>query len=263
MQKYWRKNYFKSTWESTLPNDLKFKLTKDLFKGKSAFIFAGGTSLNNIDLYSMQNELNKSLVICIKQSTKLLQDNVDVQVMNFCNYSDYDWSNISHPVFWVSFDKNHRNLIKKENIKCDFIADVHSNGENNIAGFSKSMAGNLNWEGMFEIKNNKTMWGPGLMYEMSIPIALHAGVEKIYLVAWDIGSIKKERGRKFLNEHFYDNKILKFKTNITTDEIEIVAQSTLSLNDWMNKRGVKLVVVSDRSMVDESIARELKWMLKN
>jgi len=32
-------------------------------------------------------------------------------------------------------------------------------------------------------------WGPGIMYEMAIPLALYLGCKKIVTVGWDIGDL--------------------------------------------------------------------------
>lgn len=36
----WRKTHFRGLWNSDLPLDLKFSLSKGLFSGREAFIFA-------------------------------------------------------------------------------------------------------------------------------------------------------------------------------------------------------------------------------
>ena len=37
-------------------------------------------------------------------------------------------------------------------------------------------------------------WGPGLMYEMAIPLAMFLGCKEIITVGWDIGDISKFGG---------------------------------------------------------------------
>lgn len=55
-------------------------------------------------------------------------------------------------------------------------------------------------------------WGPGIMYEMAIPLCLYLGVRKIVTVGWDIGDLSSfEKGteddtQRVFQEHFYGNE---------------------------------------------------------
>ena len=52
-------------------------------------------------------------------------------------------------------------------------------------------------------------WGPGIMYEMAIPLAIHLGCKKIVTIGWDIGDISsfskdvKDETQRVFQEHFY------------------------------------------------------------
>lgn len=258
----WRKEYFRNTWELDISKELKFALTKGVFKNKTAYIFAAGPSLSLVDIENLQLELKDSFVICIKQSVNLLPRYCDLLLMNFCNFSDYNWNDMTQPVVWTSFDYAHPVTIKEKGAKCQSIFNVVDNAKNDYDGLITSTAGKRCWDNFSKITSGNAIWGPGLMYELAIPIALHTGVSKICLVGWDIGSKKEEALGGHLNEHFYKKNIIQMQTKITNLEIDIVADSTRSLKKWLYNQGVELTVISDRSLVDDTICRENQW-LKN
>jgi hypothetical protein len=256
----WRKYHFRSLWRSDLPLELKFSLSKGLFVGREAFVFAGGPSLRQVDMAALRDRLQGALVICIKQSAEVVGAECDAMIMNFCNFSSYDWETISCPVFWATFDPSHPDLIRSKGAGCHATFEVVENSTNNAAGFAQSTAGRECWEKFARFTDGKVRWGPGLMYELALPLALHAGVSHINLVGWDIGVLSTETSGGFLNEHFYDSGQVEIKTKITNLEIETVARSTKGLKTWLEGRGVGLSVMSDRSLVDASIKREMQWM---
>lgn len=257
---YWRKSYFRNLWSSKISNELKFKLSKDLFSGKQAFIFAAGPSLSKVDMTKIKEKLGNSLVICIKQSVELVGNDCDSMMINFCNYTDYDWSKVECPVLWTTWNSSQPSLLREKGAPADSIFRVEDNGNPDGDTLPHTTAGKESWNNMLAFPDGIVPWGPGLMYELAIPMALHAGVTHIYLVGWDIGSLNKKSNEPFLNQHFYDEKQIQMKTKITSLEIETVASSTKSLNDWLSKQGIGLSVVSDRSLVDNCVKREVQWI---
>lgn len=256
----WRKEYVRNTYMSKIPFEVKKKLSKNLFHGKSAFIFAAAPSLNKIDIDKLQPLLSDNLVISIKQSIEVTKDNCDFMLVNFCNLTDFNWPIIDCPVFWTTFQEDHLSTIQENNFKAHEFFRAYGNSSNNLEGFSISTAGSENWEQLENFEDGKVKWGPGLMYELAIPLAIHLGVETIYLVAWDIGSISDKEN--FLNEHFYDHTRIKNKMKINNDEIETVANSTRSLNNWLKKKNITLKIISPSSLASETIERENKWLKK-
>ncbi|HCE1501079.1 TPA: hypothetical protein NJ353_003288 [Vibrio parahaemolyticus] len=255
------KKIFRDSFELDVPFDTKVRLVKGGFTGKKAYIFAAGPSINDVDFDKLSKELKSNLVICIKQSYTRVEEFCDVLLMNFCNFNDYEWSKIDCPVIWTSFENNHSDIIHEKGIKCDALLPVVENERNNFAGLSKSTAGKKAWDNFNRLEENKAIWGPGLMYELAIPLAINSGVEKICLVGWDIGK-KTGKDDAFLNEHFYENTNVSMKTKITDIEVDIVSKSTIHLKDWLQEQGIELTVTSDKSLVHCGVKRENEWLKK-
>ena len=254
----WRKNYFRSIMSLKLPMNTKKKLLNNLFKDKNVYIFAAGPSLNHVDIEKMEDLLKENLVICIKQSYNTLSTYSDLLLMNFCNFQDYKWNSLKCPVIWATFEDNHSKLIKEQGIRCDEIIKIIDNKK----GFSYTTAFTNLWSDILDVENMTSRWGPGLMYELALPISLFTGVDTIYLVGWDIGTLDNDNNKSFMNKHFYDHSKVKMKTKINNKEIELVSESTKDLKEWLEKEGKAIKVISDISLVHKSINRENKWLKK-
>lgn len=261
MKILWRKEYVRNLFQSALSFDMKKKLSKRLFRGKTAYIFAAAPSLNHVDVKRMENELSDNLVISIKQSVEVTKAYTDFMLINFCNLTDFDWQSITAPVFWTTFDDSHPSIIRENNFKCDETFKATGNGKNNADGFANSTAGAKRWSNLLEFEEGIIKWGPGLMYELALPLAIHFGVRKICLVAWDIGKLSDDK-EAFVNEHFYDSSRIKNKMKINDTEIEVVSKSTESLLEWLKNENIELSVVSPSSLVSAKVKRENKWLKK-
>jgi hypothetical protein len=257
----WRKKFFRSVWESQIPTQEKLHLTSNTFKGKQAFIVAGAPSLNVVNLDALKPALDESFVICIKQSATKVGSSCDAMVMNFCNLSEYTWDTVACPVLWTIFDKKQPGEIKRRKAKNNAVFTVINNSTNDAEGFAKSVSGMSDWGRMLQLASGEVSWGPGLMYELAIPLALSVDVSKISLVAWDIGVLAPAEEGAFHNLHFYENEKVELKTKITRLEINVVRDSTEPLRAWLASRGVTLEIISPTSLASPTIPRNNQWLL--
>lgn len=255
------KKYFRGLWKSQLPKDQKLKLSNGLFAGKDAYIFAAGPSLSRVDIERLYSRLERSFVISIKQSIDIVGEVTDCMIMNFCNFSEYRWNEIVAPVLWTIWQDKQETLIRDKGAICDVAFRVVDNDKATLENFKKTTAGKCNWNNLLRFPDSVIPWGPGLMYEVAIPLAILSGVKHIYLVGWDIGS--KQSDISFHNKHFYDNSKVEMKTLMTNDEIDVVSASTEHLKKWLNTRGIELSIISDSSLVHSSVPRKNEWLYKN
>ena len=251
------KKYLRFLYSSQISPIDKLKQSKNLFIDRTAYIFAAGPSLNKIIFNRMAHELENNLVLCIKQSYEKVGLLCDSMILNLCNYQNYDWDNFQCPVIWAAFEDDHRDIFLKKKVKQDFIIDVYDNRDNN-GKFDKTIAKRLEWERLLEFSESKACWGPGLMYEVAIPYALHLGVNNIVLVAWDIG-IQNNNKECFQNDHFYANTV-EIPTAISNEEISLVSDSSGDLRRWLLKQNVNISIVSNQSSGHHSIPRDLRWL---
>tara|TARA_B100000073_G_scaffold342932_1_gene346851 strand:- start:321 stop:1109 length:789 start_codon:yes stop_codon:yes gene_type:complete len=239
----------------------RLEVLKNAYKDKKCYIIGAGPSLKNYDVDYVKDKLKDELVITIKQAYELLEDIVDIQILNFANYREYDYKNNNPIVMWELFEQFHVDMIFKNNLKCDIMLPTSGNWERDEnKKFKESQCGSLSFDNWTLDKTLNRQFGPSLIFEMAIPIALHLGVNKIITLGWDIGDISKFDGiesKEFFQEHFDNSseKIVYAKTPQTKLELQTIIDSTEFLNKWLKNKGVDFEIISDRNPAHKSIKR--------
>ena len=247
----------------------RMNFLKDKYKDETAYIIAGGPSLNNYTNEYLNKFLKNKLTFSIKQSWNVLKDVTDFHLLNFCNFAEYNWSESKSIVTWAVFEQFHSNMIFDNKLQCDLLLSIYRNNQFTGGGegpdkMIHSLAEKNDWDSMLLDDTLSQPWGPGIVYEMAIPLALHFGCKEIVTVGWDIGDIKSfENGseddtQRVFQEHFYGDehdKILYAKTSMGPREITSVAKSTKSLYYWLKDRGVNWKIASDRNPGYKGIER--------
>ena len=240
----------------------RLKLLKDSYKDETCYIVSAGPSLKNYTQEYLKEKLEDKLVISIKQSFNILKEIVDFHVLNFTNFQPYDYSNTNNMVIWEEFEQYHPEMILKNNFKCELMLPVIGNRESDIVKrINESQAGKLSFDDYTLDKTMNRMYGPGIMYETVIHLALYLGVKKIVTLGWDIGDISKFKGDKYEDvwqDHFYEDtsdKMAYAPTPMNFHEVNTVVNSTEYLNKWLLSKGVELNIISDRNPAHKSIQR--------
>ncbi len=240
----------------------RLKLLKDSYKDETCYIVSAGPSLKNYTQEYLKEKLKDKLVISIKQSFNILKEIVDFHVLNFTNFQPYDYNNTNNIVVWEVFEQYHPEMILKNNLKCELMLPVIGNRESDIVKrINESQAGKLNFDDYTLDKTMDRMYGPGIMYETVIHLALYLGVKKIVTLGWDIGDISKFKGDKYEDvwqDHFYEDtsdKMAYAPTPMNFHEVNTVVNSTEYLNKWLLSKEVELNIISDRNPAHKSIQR--------
>ena len=239
----------------------RLEVLKNAYKDKKCYIIGAGPSLKNYDVNYVKDKLKDELVITIKQAYELLEDIVDIQILNFANYRKYDYKDNNPIVMWELFEQFHVDMILQNNLKCDVMLPTSGNWETNEEKkFKESQCGSLSFDDWTLDKTLNRQFGPSLIFEMAIPIALHLGVNEIITLGWDIGDISKFeniKSKEFFQEHFDNSseKIVYAKTPQTKLELQTIINSTEFLNKWLKKKGVDFKIISDRNPSHQSIER--------
>jgi len=240
----------------------RLKLLKDSYKDETCYIVSAGPSLKNYTQEYLKEKLEDKLVISIKQSFNILKEIVDFHVLNFTNFQPYDYNNTNNIVVWEVFEQYHPEMILKNNLKCELMLPVIGNRESDIVKrINESQAGKLSFDDYTLDKTMDRMYGPGIMYETVIHLALYLGIKKIVTLGWDIGDISKFKGDKYEDvwqDHFYEDtsdKMAYAPTPMNFHEVNTVVNSTEYLNKWLLSKGVELNIISDRNPAHKSIQR--------
>jgi len=136
------------------------------------------------------------------------------------------------------------------------------------------VASQEDWEEISFDKSFERPWGPGLMYELAIPLSMYLGCKKIVTIGWDIGVLREhEKGQQYINyDHFYQkgrdkNKVEYDNVNverlpiggsggITYDEVKINIEGALGLYEYLKTQNIDFNIVSDRNPASEKIPRK-------
>ncbi len=243
--------------------DIKDRLDKlkDSYKGETCYIVSAGPSLKNHQEKELKDKLKDELVITIKQSYNLLKDISDFHVLNFTNFQPYDWSDKTI-VVWEVFEQYHPNMILDNGFSCDLMLPVVGNHESDIVKrINESQAGMESFDDWTLDKTMNRMYGPGIMYEVVIHLALYLGVKKIKTIGWDIGDVSKFKQDDLYEDvwqdHAYDgsDNIQYAKTPMNYHEVNTVVKSVKYLSEWLKSKGVDFEIISDRNPAHESVKR--------
>ena len=240
----------------------RLKLLEDSYKDEDCYIVSAGPSLKNYSQEYLKEKLKDKLVISIKQSFNVLEEVADFHVLNFTNFQPYDYKETNNIVVWEVFEQYHPEMILKNNLKCELMLPVIGNRESDIVKrIDESQAGKLSFDDFTLDKTINRMYGPGIMYETVVHLALYLGVKKITTLGWDVGDVSKFKGDKYEDvwqDHFYEDTLDKMAyapTPMNFHEVNTVVNSTEYLNKWLLSKGVELNIISDINPSHKSIPR--------
>ena len=238
---------------------------KDFYKDETAYIVTCGPSLNDIPPLTLKDKLKDKLVIANKQAYIILEEVTDFHILNIINYQPYRYKTEDTIVIWEVFEQYHPQLILEQKWPCHLMLPVTGNHIPNPQRMDESQAGKLNFEDCTLDKTIHRQFGPGMMYEIIFHLAVYLGVKKIVVIGWDIGDLSQYSGdnpnEEIFHDHFYSDEnnlygdITKAKCGMTYRETQVVINSTKSLKDWLNSKGIELELISDKSSAHESIKR--------
>lgn len=237
----------------------RMEVLKNAYTGETLYIVAAGPSLNNYSTNQLKSILQDKLVMCIKQPYHLLKDLSDFLLVNFTNLSPYDWK--EHTITaWTFWFEQHPEVVFKNGWKGDLLFPVFRNA--NIEDkLSQSVAAKGDFENLMFDKTLPRPWGPGLMYELAIPLAVHMGVKEIVTIGWDVGDINmwsdpsNEDERHFV-EHFYSSETQMYdRFTMEAKEIKLITDSILPIYQYLQSIGVEFKIISDRNPAPVQVPR--------
>lgn len=232
---------------------------KNGYKGETLYIVAAGPSLNNYSPNKLKSFLADKPVMCIKQSYHMLKDVADFLLLNFTNLSNYSWKQ-DVITAWEYWDPQQVNVVLNNKWKGDLFYPLYRN--NNIPNkISQSITYIKDYENILFENGLPRPWGPGLMYELAIPLAIHMGVKEIITIGWDIGDLSvwkdindpKERHEI---EHFYSEETHRYdKFTLDALEIKLITESALEIYNFLKDRNIAFSIASDINPASKDVPR--------
>ncbi len=262
----------------------KIAVLKGAYEGEDCYILTAGPSVKSFPSERLKVFLEDKLTIAVKQTYQLVDGVVDYHLLNAFNYQRYQYITKFDPV--VMMLKTNNPLWSVPGCKSDleFVVRKRDSSHAKSLAFTKQYDDYLLEEG-----DQYRPFGPGIMHELGIFLPVLLGVKRVFVLGWDLGAPKTDKIERFYEKtSFFSmqrerlmskslglyNKIYIRLENafrllmfllgreviinipgVAKGEAGFIADSTLEMYEWLERKGVELYVVSDRSMLHESIPR--------
>jgi hypothetical protein len=222
---------------------------KQQYKGETAYILGSGPSFSHYSEEFLNEFLQDKLVISIKQTYNTVPDHVDFHLINFCNLNAYNYTKPGTIVGWTVWDNSQPSQIINNRFRCDYILDVYKLGDG-TPNIDNSIAVQEDYNRVSMDYSLSRPWGPGMMYELAIPLAMYLGCSKVVTLGWDLfgNALQKyehvDENKGMLQDHYFsDITFEQTRTHVSKKEITSVIKSTEGFYNWMQSQGVDLEIV--------------------
>ena len=222
----------------------RLNLLKNKYEGETAYLVTCGPSLSNYDGDVLNDKLRDKLVISVKQAHDVVGDISDFHLLNTYNLKEYHYLVENTIVIWsVSKSYAYNQLQRIQNKPLDIYFPVINPP---YITEQDTIAGKLNFDDMKLLGERcEVTWGPGMFYEMMIPLCLHLGVKDIVTIGWDLKVTDKHK-------HFYKEKM---DCKPQSGELEQAVKSTEPFYNWCESNNINFKIISDINEVDERFKR--------
>jgi len=267
--------------------DSQLDVLGDRYAGAPCVIVTCGPSLGTFDPAVLRASLDGVLTIVVKQAVDVVGPHTDFHCWNPFNVRRY--ARGADDTIRCFVDEPTGRMIQHNP------ADMTLSTGSTAGSLDESLAAELNFDDYVLAKNHTRPFGPGIVYELCIYLAVHLGVSRIVTIGWDIA------GADGKNTHFDDRpdeqqffrserraaperpaasrrgsetvrRPLRWartrrlhragevynRTRVLPGETELVASSTEALARWLGEVGVRLNVATDSPFISPTIPR---WSL--
>jgi len=232
----------------------RMQVLQDSFKGQTCYILSCGPSIAEINNDEVKSILKDELVFTVKQAYFLFKGIVDFHFFNCNNFTPYTYTN--NTIYCSQADALSEELAQRfvwgnQRYDLNFILrdnKIHENKLCNTKNYDY-------W--MFKNRLNRP-WGPSIMHETILYMAVHLGVNKIRTIGWDHIN---PNGTEYKIKHFYDKgdynyKIFSKANPLDVGEIESKIQMSKEKSEWLSSKGIELEVYdSDKCHIHPSVKR--------
>ncbi len=227
---------------------------------------------------------NKCVLIAVKQAHDYLDGSEVIHLINQYNLKKYNYKNKDICVM-STFDQACGNKIFSRS-DLAFPHDINLFKSNKQDLLDGRLAITRDFNKYMLINNVERPWGPGIVLELALYLAVHMGAKNVYLIGYDLASPvnKVDQLIKFYNKNksfsiqgitdfFFEKLPKKFKpigekikyslgliynkpSSMDRDENQVLVDSSADLYKWLKNKGISLYICSDNSYVSRDIPRK-------
>ena len=220
----------------------RMNILKDKYVGDVCYILSCGPSLNDLEHDIIREKLQNELVFTIKQSYSVFNKISDFHFFNCNNFTPFVSSDTT--IFCSQADAlpesvAKRHIWKGQKYDLNFVLRDNKIHENKLT--SKK-----NFDYWTFDKRLNRPWGPSIMHETVLYMALFLGVSEIRTIGWDHID---PNGQNSKITHFYEDN-----TNISSRAFDVNIQEIRDCIElskhkalWLKKKGVSLKVMDSKT----------------
>jgi hypothetical protein len=246
-----------------------------------------GPSLSQIPQEKLIALGSKCILIAVKQAHEYLNGVEIFHLINQFNLSKYKYLKPTYTISSLILDEVDRQIFSNVDLFLPHDNELFSS--NYEARLNKRVAVTLDFDKYLLTNTVERPWGPGIVLELAIYLAIHLGTKNIFLVGYDLASptAQIDRFTKFyeLKQNKISTKVVRLKerlaknisditgisenriryelnlpynsitSTIESDENELLINSSKELYLWLNNLGIRLDICSQKSYVSELIPR--------
>jgi hypothetical protein len=261
----------------------QIQLLSGAYRGSRCAIVTCGPSLRLIDAQRLRRSLEGVVTIAVKQAIDIVGEQADVLCFNAYNVSRY---RVPSPRTIRVFGAESSGRVPQLN---QF--DIRLPHDAHAADLAESLVVTRDFDRYLLSSSLGRPWGPGILHEEALFLAVHLGVSEVITIGWDIANARSH------NVHFYDSGSsaaffdrgrsahrlararrrlprsvqsgarwaralfdhnagrLYNRTTMLPGEAEAVADATDATAKWLASHGVTLRVVSDSALISRHVPR--------
>lgn len=208
------------------------------YKGQECYIVSCGPSLKEHDPDVLREKLKDKLVISVKQAYDVLPTQTDFHIFNYIHFKEFNYSKPAPIV--VELTRFGKVLSKSTDLAAPI--NVRTAGL-----YQHSVAVNKRFDVYTFDKQLQRPFGPGILYELATPLAVHLGVSGITTIGWDCTAP---------TQHFYgDKRVNPDRLKVLQREMEVVVGAMPAFAKWLEQKGSPLKIISSINPAPASIPR--------
>ena len=161
----------------------RLRRLRGLWRGETAVIVTCGPSLNDHEQSALRAAVAPYPVIAVKQAYERLERETAVHVLNPYNYQPYHYGQ-RRPL--VAVVGGHLAPLKMPGLRPDLLFEADRRSRSKDLAHSLAVHRDFSrWD--LSRQRWNLPWGPGMVYDLALPLALHAGCTRVVMIGWDIG----------------------------------------------------------------------------
>jgi len=238
---------------------------KDLYKDETMYWVTAGPSLGDHNKQKLNDFLSDKLVCSVKHSYDYVGECVDFHLLNTWNHKKTKYVTDNTIVIYAlakSYFKEHLEFASMHPMDIFIpVSNPPFTMHHQTTAATREFDNLLSFRHGVEIK-----WGPGLTYELAIPLTLLLGCKRLITIGWDLGGQKggllpDPNAKWDSSQHFVSDDSSKDVyddekgTQPQDGELIEAIESTKELYDWFKELKFEMVILSDRNPADKRFDR--------